>query len=216
MSYDAQRDFSPVTLVARTVNVLVVHPSVPANSVKELIALARAKPGALNYGTSGIGSSSHLAAELFKYMAAVNIVRVNYNSALMRMTGLLGNEVQVEFSSTSIMPHVKAGKLRASAVTSAEPSMLVPGLPAIAALGVPGYEAVSVNGIFSRAKTPAAVINQLNREITRVLQLPEVREKILSMGSEAVGSSPDELAAIVKSDMAKWGKLIKDAGIRTN
>ena len=216
MSYDAERDFSPVTLVARTVNVLVVHPSVAANSVKELIALAKAKPGELNYGTSAIGSSSHLAAELFKYLAGVNLVRVNYNSAMMRMTSLISNEVQIEFSSTSIMPHVKAGKLRALAVTSAEPSALAPGLPTVAGVGVPGYEAVSVNGIFSRAQTPAAVINQLNQEIALVLRTPEAREKIFSMGSEAVSSSPHELAAIVKSDIAKWGKLIKDAGIKIN
>ena len=212
--YDPVKDFSPVTLALRLPNLIVVHPSLPANSVKELIALAKARPAALNYGSSGTGASTHLAAELFKAMAGVNLVRVPYKGGGPALNALLGGEVQVWFPNVAAAaPHVRSGKLRALAVTSTAPSALSPGLPTVAA-SLPGYEAVSMIGIFAQAKAPAAIINRINQEIVRVLNTAEVRERLLSTGVEPVGGSPKEFAAAVKSEMAKWGKVIRDAGIR--
>ncbi len=214
-SWDPVRDFSPVTLAVSTPNILAVHPSVPAKSVKELIALARAKPGELNYGSGSLGSSSHLAAELFKAMAGVNIVRIPYKGVGPALVGLLGGQVQVIFpSASSAAPYMKAGSLKALAVTTAQPSPLAPGLPTVAASGVPGYEAATPLGIFAPAKTPPAIINRLNQEIARALNKPEIKERLFNSGVEVVGSSPGGLAATMKSEMARLGKVIKDAGIR--
>ena len=213
--YDAVRDFLPVTLAARSPNILVVHPSLPARSVKELIALARAKPGALNYAAGATGSSDHLAAELFKVMAGVDIVRISYKTAASRMADLLGGHVQLSFGSGgTVAAHVKTGKLRALAVTSAQPSALLPDLPTMAASGVPGYEAVQILGVFAPARTPAPFIGRLNQEIVRALGQADVKERFLNFGVETVGSTPEEFAAVIESDMAKWDKLIKIAGIR--
>jgi len=213
--YDPIKDFAPITLVEKAPLVLVVNPSLAANSVKELIALAKAKPGALNYASAATGSSTHLAAELFKSMAGVNMVRVNYKGGAAAATDLMAGQVQLMFfSPPPVMPHVKAGKLRALAVTSREPSALAPGLPTVEASGLPGFESVTVTGIFAPAKTPAAAIKRLNQEIVRLVKTPEAREKFFNSGSEVVGSSPEELAAAGKSETAKWGKVIKEAGIR--
>ena len=216
-SYDPVRDFSPITLTNMSINVLVVHPSLPATSVKELVALAKARPGALNYGTSGAGAASHLATELFKSMAGVNIARVSYKSAGPALNALIGGEVQLMLTAWgSAATHIKSGKLRALAVTSAKPSALIPDLPTVAASGVPGYESVQYNGIFATGKTPAAIINRLNQEIVRVLNRGDVKEKFAILGTEVVGSSPGEFAATLKSDIVRWGKLIKDTGIRAD
>ncbi len=215
--WDPVRDFAPVTLAADNPNILSVHPSVAANSIKELIALAKAKPGGLNYSTGGAGGSSNLAAELFNSMAGVSIVRVTYKGGGPAALALATGEVQVTFATTSATtPHVKSGKIRPLAVTSAQPSPLAPNLPTIAASGLPGYESGSSYGIFAPAKTPAAVINRLNQELVRVINRPEVTEKFFSTGVRAVGSSPQELAATVKSEIAKYGKVIKDVGIRAD
>ncbi len=213
--YDPIKDFAPITLVEKAPLVLVVNPSVAASSVKELIALAKAKPGAFNYASTATGSSTHLAAELFKSMAGINIVRVNYKGGAAAATDLIAGQVQLMFfSPPPVMPHVKSGKLRALAVTSREPSVLAPGLPTVEASGLPGFESVTVTGIFAPAKTPTAVINRLNQEIVRLVKTPEAKEKFFNSGSEVVGSTPQELAAAGKSETAKWGKLIKEAGIR--
>lgn len=212
--YDVVRDFSAVTLPVNTPNVLAVSPSLPVISVKELIALAKAKPGSLNYGAPGVGSIAHLGGELFKSMAGVNIVRINYKSSAAVLSDLIANQVQMLiFTASSVMPYVKSGRLKGLAVTSAQPSLLVPDLPTVAASGLPGYELISPFGIFAPAKTPKAIINRLNQEITKVLIRPESKGFLANVGQEFVGSSPEELAAKVKSEMAKWGKLIKDAGI---
>ena len=213
--WDPVRDFAPVTLAADSPNILSVHPSVAANSVKELIALAKAKPGGLNYSTGGAGGSSNLAAELFNSMAGVNIVRVTYKGGGPAALALASGEVQVTFATTSATtPHATSGKIRPLAVSSAQPSPLAPNLPTIAASGLTGYESGSSYGIFAPAKTPAAVINRLNQEIVRVINRRDVTEKFFNTGVRAVGSSPQELAATVKSEMAKYGKVIKDVGIR--
>jgi hypothetical protein len=213
--YDAVRDFSPVTLAARSPLVVVVHPSVPARSIRELIALARARPGELNYGSGGAGSTPHLAVELFKSMAAVNIVRVAYKGNAQSLNDLIAGQVQLMFTTSGpVWPHVKSGRLRALAVTSAEPSPLAPGLPAAATAGLPGYESSSVYGVFAPAGTPATIIARLNREIVRLLNRPEVKERFLGSGVDTVGGTADQLAATVKSEITKWGKVIRDAGIR--
>ena len=211
--YDPLRDFAPVTLVVTAPNVLVVHPSLPVKSVKELIALVRARPGQLNYATSGVGGSGFLAAELFKSMARADMVRVNYKSGGLALTELMSGEVQIFFANAgAAAPHLNSGRLRALAVTSARPSPLQPGLPTVAA-ALPGYELVSVQGLFAPARTPDAVIARLNQEIASFLQRPDVKEKFLAAGMESLGSAPEALMATVKSEMDRLGKVIRSAGI---
>ena len=209
------RDFSPISIVGRVPQVLVVNPSVPAKSVKELVALAKAKPGSLNYASSSPGGTNSLAGELFKVLAGVNIVAIPYKGTGAGIVGLLGNEVQMMIPAASaVVPLVKSGKLRALAVTSAQPSEFFPGLPTMAASGLPGYEMEQTLGMFAPRKTPVAIISRLNQAIVRVVSQADVKAKFFSSGSEAVGSSPAELAAKVKAEMVRWGKVIKDAGIR--
>ena len=191
-----------------------MHQSVAVNSVKELIAVAKARPGMLNYGAGGIGSSNQLAAELFKAMAGINVVGINYKGAGPAVSALIGGEVQLMFPAVAaVMPHLKSSRLRALAVTSAEPSALVPELPTIAAMGLPGYEAIAPSAVFAPAKTPGAIVNRLNREIVQLLRSARVKEKFLNAGAEAIGSSPEQLASKMQSEMAKWSKVIRDAGI---
>ena len=212
--YDPIKDFSPVTLALRLPNIVVVHPTLPVASIKELIALAKAKPGALNYGSSGTGASTHLSAELFKAMAGVNIVRVPYKGGGPALNALLSGEVQVWFpNAAAAAAHIKSGKLRALAVTSAQPSALSPGLPTVAA-SLPGYDSVSMIGIFAQAKTRSSIVGEINREVVRILNAADVKERLLSTGVEPVGSSPKEFETAIKSEMVKWSKVIKDAGIR--
>ena len=216
LSYDPLRDFTPITITTSTPNLLVVHPSLPVKSVKELVALAKARPGELNYGAGGVGGAGHLSAELFKSMAGVNIVNVQYKGSGRSVPALVAGEIQLLFSDyTPLEAHVKSGRLKALAVTSAQPSELFPGLPTLAA-AVPGYISVAKSGAFAPANTPPAIINRLNQEIVRFLKTPEMKGRILKTGSEVVASSPDELAAWMKADMAQWGKVIKDAGIKTD
>jgi tripartite-type tricarboxylate transporter receptor subunit TctC len=213
--YDPVRDFLPVTLALSSPNILVVHPSVPARSVKELIALAKARPGELNFGTSGPGGSSHLAGELFKSMAGINIVRVNYKSGAAALIALMGGETQLLFPAAStVSSQIKSGRLRALATSGAQPSALFPSLPTLAGAGVPGYEWVGLFAVFAPAKTPAAAINRLNQVMVQMVNSPAAKEKFLDLGVEPVGSSPDQLAATVKAEMTRMGKVIKDAGIR--
>ena len=215
--FDPVKDLAPITLAASTPSLVVVHPAVPAKSIKELIALAKAKPGALNYGSGTSGSSSHLAAELFKYMARVNIVRVPYKGQGPAVLAVLGGEVQMSFAtSSSVAAHIKSGKLRALAIGTATPSALAPGLPTVAESGLPGYESASNAGMFAPAKTPARVIALLNREIVQALHRQEVRDLLSNDGTEVVGGSPGEFAASIRGEMASLGKVIKAAGIHTD
>ena len=214
--YDPVKDFAPITLPVRAPNLLVVHPSVPAQSVRELIALAKAKPGALNYGSGAPGSSSHLAPELFKAMAGVDIVHIPYKGTGPAINDLLGGQLQMMFpNAAAVMPHVKAGRLRALGVSSAQPSPLAPGVPTVSA-GLPGFESVSNLGIFAPARTPAAVIRRLNQEVVRYLQTAEAKERMLNAGVETVGSTPEQLAAVVNAEMARMGRIIKSVGIRAD
>ena len=211
-SYDPVRDFAPVTLPVATPNVLAAHPALPVKSVKGLIALAKARPGQLNYGASGQGSGPHLAGELFKSMAGLDIVRVNYRGMTGVYTDLMVGEVHIAFGSApGIMPHVNSGRLKGLAVTSARPSALAPGLPPIAAAGVPGYDFTSPFGIFAPAETPRPIVSKLNEEIVRVLNTPDMKEKLFKRGLEVIGSTPEQLLSMVKADMEKLGKFITDA-----
>lgn len=213
--YDPVKDFSPITLTTISPNVLVVHPSVPVKSVKELIALAKARPGVLNYSSGVIGGFSHLAAELFKSLAGVNIVQIVYKGSAQSVNGILGGEVELTFAGvTPVAPQVKSGRLRALAVTSAEPSTLYPSLPTVAAAGVPGYEAVLSLGMLAPAGTPAAIVNRLNQETVRVLHTPELKGRFLNSGVETVGNSPEQFAVAIKAEMARLGKVVKDSGMK--
>jgi len=213
--YDPVADFSPVTLAVRAPNVLVVNPSVPANSVRELIALAHAQPGKLNYGAGAAGSSPHLAAELFKAMASVDIVRINYKGGAAALNDLIGGQVQIMFPVVgTAASHIKTGRLKGLAVTGAQQSALLPGLSTVAAAGVPGYETGSVYGLFAPARTPQAVIRLLNQQIVQVLNRADAKEKFFAAGVEVEGSSPEQFAMAIKSEMSSMGKLIRDAGIR--
>ena len=213
--YHPVNDFAPITLATMTPLLLVVHPALPVKSIKELIAVAKAKPGTLNYASGISGSATHLPAELFKAMAGVDIVRVAYKGGGPALNAIIGGEVQVMFATASgAGPQVKAGRLRALAVTSAQPSTLFPELPTVAASGLPGYDAASTMCVFAPARTPAALIQQLNREMVRVLTKPEVKERFLRAGSEVVAGTPAQLAAAMKADRAIMEKVIKDAGIR--
>ena len=213
--YDVVRDFAPITQLVREVSVVAVNPAVPAKSVKELIALARSKPGGLNYASTSVGGPPHLAAELFKSMGGIDIVGVFYKGGPPAIAALIAGEVQVMFPSAgSVLSHVKAGRLRALAVTSAQPSALTPGLPTVAESGLPGYDLVSMTGIFAPAQTPPEILRRLNAEVVRVLKQPDVRERFLNAGAEAVGNAPNEFAAVIKTDMTRMGRLIKDADIR--
>jgi tripartite-type tricarboxylate transporter receptor subunit TctC len=217
VSYDPVKDFSPVTTIAIAPNVLVVNGALPVKSVGDLIALARAKPGQLNYASSGTGASNHLAAELFKTMAGVNLVRIGYKGAGQALNDLNSGQVQVMFPTAgAIAQHIQSGRVRALAVTSAEPSAVMPGLPTVAAAGLPGYESIAIYGVFAPARTPRALIQRLHDEIVRVLATPDVRERFLNAGIEAVGDTPERLAARVKSEMTRMRKVIADAGIRVD
>ncbi|MES2561255.1 MAG: tripartite tricarboxylate transporter substrate binding protein [Pseudomonadota bacterium] len=209
------KDFAPITWAARSPSTLVVHPSVPVKTVRDLIGLAKARPGQLSYGAGGVGSSTHLAAELFKSMAKVDILFVPYKGNGPAMNDLISGQVQLMIGTAgTVNPHIKSGRVRAIAVTSAEPSILAPGLPTIAASGLPGYESISIYGVFAPAGTPDAIIRQLNQAIVEVLKIPDVRERLFNVGVEAVGSTPEQYAEAIKADTARLSKVIKAAGIR--
>jgi len=214
LPYDAVADFAPVSLVATTPNILVVHPSVPARSVGELIALARRSPGKLNFASAGSGTSSHLAGELFHAMAHVDIVHVPYKGAGPAMLDVLSGQVQVYFATLpAALPHVRSGQLVALAVTGAQRSAALPDLPSVAE-SLPGYEASTWYGLLAPARTPQANVARLHRALVASLATPELRERLVAQGFEPIGSSPQEFAATIRSDVAKWGKVIRDAGIR--
>ncbi|MBI4189646.1 MAG: tripartite tricarboxylate transporter substrate binding protein [Betaproteobacteria bacterium] len=210
-------DFSPITMAASSPNVLVVHPSLPAKSVKELIVFAKGRPGQLSYSSGGSGSTLHLSAELFKSMAGIDVVHVPYKSGGVGLIDLLGGRVQVMFPvAAAAMPHGKTGRLRILAVTSPEPSPLVPGVPTVAASGLPGYASELTVGVFAPVGTSAPIVDRLNREIVRLLSQPDSKEKFFDLGLKPVGSSPEQLMVTVKAEMVKWGKVIKDAGIHAD
>ena len=215
MPYDPVTDFLAISWTASAPLVVTVHPSVPAQSVKELIALAKARPDALNYASTATGSTPHLATELFKHMAGVRITHIPYKGAGAAMIDMISGQVQILFAvPNAVIEHARTGRLRTLAVTSAEPFALLPGLPTVAASGIPGYESVGIYGLFAAAKTPDALVRRLNREITRIIQTEEAKKRMLGSGLEPVGSTPEQFDAKFKSESVRMEKVIKAAGIR--
>ena len=215
--YDAQKDFEPVTQIASTPNVLIVNPSLPVHSVREFIAYAKAHPGTLNFGSGSTGSAGHLAGELFKRMAGIDMTHVPYKGAAPAMTDLIAGQVQLMFDNlASALTQIKAGKVRALAVTTAKRTPLAPDLPTIAESGLPGFDINTWFGLFVPAKTPQPVVQRLHDEFVKALNAPDVREKMLALGAEPVGNTPAQFAAYIKSESEKYAKVIKASGAKVD
>jgi len=213
-SYDL-RDFAPVTLLGATPFVLAVHPSVPVKSVAELIKLAKAQPGKLNYGSGGSGTPPHLATELFKQMAGVNMVHVPYKTIPAAITDLLAGQIQVMFTvGPAGLPHVKAGRIRGLAVSTAKRSTFAPDLPTVAESGLPGFNVFGWNGVLATAGTPRPVIEKLHSLFITAMKDPETRKRMADFGFEPIGNTPEEFGAFVKEDIARWAKLVKETGAK--
>ena len=215
LPYDTSKDFAPVIFAATTPNLLVVNPDLPAKSVKELIALARTKPGALNYASAGNGSSNHLSMELFKTLAGIDAVHIPYKGSAPAVSDLIGGQVNVMFDNVpNVLPQVKAGKLRALAVSSKERSPFVKDLPTVAESGVPGFDVSVWFGVVAPAGTPRPVIAKLNGEINAILKLPEVRHSFNNQGVETAGGTATEFTAFIAAQTTKWAKVVKDSGTK--
>jgi len=213
--FDPVKDLAPITLPTNAPLFLFIHPSLPVKSVQELIAYAKARPGVLNYGSSAIGTSNHLAGVLFKKMSGVDIVRVPYKGTGAAAIGLMSNQVQMMFAAALAgMPMVKAGRLRVLGVASKQRSQVAPEVPTISESGLPGYEAAALTVMWAPARTPAAIVNRLSKEVLRVLNSAEVKTQLLRAGLEPIGTTPEETASYMKADMAKWSKLIKEGAVR--
>jgi tripartite-type tricarboxylate transporter receptor subunit TctC len=217
LPYDPEKDFAPITLVARVPEILVVHPSLAATSVKELVALARAKPGQLTVGSAGRGSPPHLAAELFQWLAKVQFVHVPYKGSSPALADLIGGQINLYFSNIlSATPHVKSGRLRALGVTGAKRSAVMPEVPTIAEAGVPRYEEYNWYGLLAPKGTPAAVLAKVHRDVVGVLRAPEVEERLIKDGAEVIGNTPQEFARFIRSEIDKYASVIKERGLRAD
>ena len=217
LPFNPTRDLAPITQLSAFPNMLTVNPVLPVKTVKELIAVLKAKPGAINYGSSGTATGTHLSAELFKYMTGTDMVHVPYKGGGPAVQALLAGQVQLNFATiVSVLPHVRAGKLRAIAVTTAKRAPALPEVPTIAESGVPGYDHGPWNGFLAPGRTPASIIARLNDETARILQQPEIKTIFLNEGAEPVGNRPEEFGAIIRSETAKWAKVIHAAGIKAD
>ena len=213
--YDTLRDLAPITQTVTVTNILITHPSVPVKSVKELLALARAKPGVLNYGSSGAGTVTHLAGELLKHLARVDITHVAYKGSAPSLTALLAGEVDLSYENSLItLPHIRSGRVKALAVTGSRRSRLLPDLPTIAEAGLPGYGASGWYGLLAPAATPRPVIGRLHAEAVKALRLPDVVERLSGQGAEPVGNTPEDFGAFIRSEIDKWANLVKAANMK--
>ncbi|MDD2692784.1 MULTISPECIES: tripartite tricarboxylate transporter substrate binding protein [Simplicispira] len=213
MPFDHVKDFAPLSRVANVPNLLVAHPSQPFKTVPEMIAYAKANPGKINFGSPGNGASPHLSGELFKSMAKVELTHIPYKGSAPAVSDLLGNQIAIMFDNMpSVIPHVRSGKLRAIAISTAKRSPELPDVPTIAEAGVPGYEAVSWFGLFAPAATPKPVLDKLSTALSKVLANPEVQKKISAQGGETVNETPAQFAAFIRSETTKWGKVVKESG----
>ncbi|OFZ88393.1 MAG: hypothetical protein A3F74_19815 [Betaproteobacteria bacterium RIFCSPLOWO2_12_FULL_62_58] len=213
--YDPYQDFAPVSLVIVLPQLLAVHPGLAARNIREFIALAKAKPGQLNFGSSGVGTPNHLGGEMLKAMAGINIVHVPYKGGAASITDLIAGQVQLVISSApSVVPHVRSGRLRALAIGSAKRSPALPEVPTVAESGLPGYEYTTWYGIFAPAKTPEAIVKKMNAEIVRMLADPQMTQRFQSQGGDPASSTPAQLTAYMREEMARWTRVIKTAGIR--
>ncbi|HTE15264.1 MAG TPA: tripartite tricarboxylate transporter substrate binding protein [Burkholderiales bacterium] len=217
LPYDVFRDLAPVTLIAAVQNVFVVHPSVPVKNVRELVALAKAQPGILTYGSPGNGSQGHVGVELLKMMAGIDMTHVPYNGVGPAMRELMGGQISLALAQTqAAIAHIQSGKLRAIASASAKRLAILPELPTVAESGHVGFEAVSWYALMAPAGTPKDILGRLSAECARAVQLPEIRERLSALGAEPVGSSPDQLVATMRTESARWAKVIKVANIRAD
>jgi len=215
LGYDPLRDLTPVALFASVNNLLVVHPSLPAKSVKELIAFAKSKPGEVTFASGGPGGAQHLAGELFNSLAGIHMTHIPYKGSAPGLTALIGGEVVVGFADMLItLPHVKSGKLRALAVTGATRSGLIPELPTVGEAGLKDYAVTAWFGLLAPAATPAEIVNQLNAETVKSLKTAQMKDRLAALGADAAAGSTADFAAFLKSEMAKWAKVVKSAGIR--
>ncbi|MGQ0522404.1 MAG: Bug family tripartite tricarboxylate transporter substrate binding protein [Betaproteobacteria bacterium] len=215
MPFDAERDLAPVSLVSIVTMVLSVHPSVPAKSVKQLIALAKSKPGTLNYGSAGNGSANHLATARFAHMTGTNLVHVPYKGGGPAVVSIVSGETAVLFATIpSAIQHFKSGKLVPLGVSRAQRNAALPDIPTVAEAGVPGYEAIEWNGAMVPSGTPAAVVNRLHQAIVKAAAIPDIKERVNGLGADLVGNSPDEFRTFLKNELATWGKVVKEVGMR--
>ena len=217
LNFDSIKDFAFITLLAESQNLLVVHPSLPVKNVKELIALSRKRPGDINYGSSGSGTTVHLSAELFQYMTGVKWVHVPYRGGGPGVVAMIAGEVSLYFGNVpTVIRHARAGKLRALAVTGAKRLAADPDIPTIAESGVPGYEVTNFFGMSAPAKTPKPILDRLHTETVRALKSPDVREKLQGLGADPVGNTQEQYATFIRNEIAKWAKVIKAAGIKAD
>ncbi len=217
LGYDIERDLTPITVVSNVPNVLCVHPSLPVRTVKELIALAKSKPGALTYATSGVGSPEHFAGEMFKMMTGIDMLAIPYKGGAPIAIDLVGGQVMSSFNTAPpIMPHIQSGRVRALAVTMDKRVAALPNVPTVAESGVPGYSMSTWYGAVAPAKTPREIILRLNQEMLKALALPDVRERLAGLGAEVVGNSPEEASALFRVELAKYTKVANAAGIRAD
>ena len=217
LPFDSIKDFTPITLAGSSPLVVALHPSVPVKSIKELVALARARPGQINYGTAGVGSSGHLAGALFENMTGTTLAHIPYKGMSLAVTDVIGGQVYMTFgTSLSVVPHVRSARLRALAVTGAQRSPALPDLPTVAESGVPGYEASLWYGFVGPARLPAEIVQRLNAEIAAALGAPEVRERLASQGVDARSSTADEFARLLVSDLDRWAKVVQRLGLRAD
>jgi tripartite-type tricarboxylate transporter receptor subunit TctC len=215
LPYDPRRDYAPITLTSSNPYFLVVHPRMPVGSVKEFIALARARPGQLNYSSSGTGGGAHLGIELFRAMAKLDMVHIPYKGAAQATSDVVAGQVHMTFSQPAVMlPHGKAGRLKVLGVTSLKPLASWPEAPPIAQAGLPGFEASSWQGVLAPARTPRPIIDRLHQEIVKALHAPEVERRLLAEGSEIGGIAPEAFAAYIRNEIVKWSRVVKEAGIR--
>ena len=215
LNYNLEKDLEPIAVAASAPFVLVVHPSLPVRNVKELIALAKARPGTLLYASTGNGGTPHLAMEILKSKTGINVVHVPYKGTPPAVIDLIAGQVQLMFANTlSVLPHVKSGRLRALAISSAKRSAAAPELPTVAEAGVPGFEATTWFGLFAPTGTPAAIVQRLSAEIVRIVQLPDTREKLLAQGADPVGMPAAEFRPYFRSEISKWARIVQALGIR--
>jgi len=217
LPFDSQRDFAPIVVLSAFPNLLVVHPSVPVKTLQELLALARARPGFLNFGTSGAATGTHMSMEMFMHMTGTKMVHVPYKGGAPSVQALMSGEVQVNMATISTaLPQVRAGRLRALAVTGLRRSSALPDLPTVAESGVPGFDYASWTGMLAPARTPVAVIDRLNAESVKVMQGPEMKAMLATEGAEPIGSSPQQFAEQIRTEIARWTQVVRAAGIRPN
>jgi tripartite-type tricarboxylate transporter receptor subunit TctC len=215
MPFDTLKDFAPVAMVSEAEGLLAVHPGVPINSVADLLAQARAQPGKLTYASGGVGTSSHLAGELFKSMAKVDIIHVPYKGNAPAVADLIGGQVQLSFATlTTVVPHVRAGKLRGIAVIGGQRSAAMPDLPTVSEAGVPGFEVNNWIGLFAPAGTPPEIVRRLNAEVMKIMQAPEIASRMVQQGERFTPNSPEDFDRFVRAEIGRWEKVIKDAGLK--